>query len=73
MKQCTNDQKIRNYKIRKILRILILSLLFITVVLSILSLFWKLLFLYPLGTFIIAVLLTKYRNSLEFLDVKSRE
>jgi len=68
MKKLTNKEKYNNYIKRKILRVLIIVLLLSIIVLSILALFKKISIIYPLVIFLIARLLTNYRNKLSFKD-----
>lgn len=72
-KNLTNDQKYKNYQIRKVLRIIIMILFLLMIILCFFSLFNQLSFLYPLGIFLIATLLVKYRDSLEFIETKPKE
>lgn len=60
-----NEQKFENYKKRKILRILIITLLLGTIVLSILSLLKIVSIIWPVFTFVISTLLNKYKQKQE--------
>lgn len=62
-----NDQNLKNYKKRKILWWLIIIFGVLTIVLSFLSLLIKLGVGYALIAFIIMTLLTKKRNSIEYI------
>lgn len=67
MKKVDNDQNLKNYKKRKVLRALIIIFGIVTIVLAFLSLFIKLGAGYALIAFIIMTILTKVRNSIEYV------
>lgn len=62
----SNEEVLRNYKKRKVLRIFIILFGILTIVLSVLSLTIKLGPGYALLAFIIMTILTKKRNSIEY-------
>lgn len=65
-KVITNDEKLSRLKQRKILWYGIILFGFLTILLSIFSLFQQLSPLYALICFIVEVILTKWRNSIEW-------
>lgn len=68
MKTLTNDEKIKQVKLRKILKVFIIILAILTIVFSILTLTVKLNPIFALLCFIIEVILNKYRESLNFKE-----
>lgn len=64
----SNEQNLKNYKKRKILWWFIIIFGILTIVLSFLSLLIKLGVGYALIAFIIMTLLTKKRNSIEYIS-----
>lgn len=66
----SNEEKERRYKIRKVLRVLIIIFAAATIVLSVLCLAIKLSFVYPLITYVITSVLTSARNHYDFHDVE---
>ena len=70
MAKLNNEQKYEFYKERKILRIIIIVDYLLVVILSVISLIYKISFLYPLVLFIIGAVLTKYRETFDFKDKK---
>ena len=67
------DKNYTKYRKRKILRYIIIVLMLLTIILSVLSLLGYMTFLIPLGVFIIATCLVKYRDSLAFLEPKKKK
>ena len=68
-----NEKKYKNYRLRKILRIVIMILSFITIVLAILNLTIHLNIFYAIMAFILTTVFTKYRNSLEFDNKETKK
>lgn len=64
MKNVTNEDKYKNYKYRKVLRILIIVFGCITIILSILSLLKYANVIFPIITLLLTHMLSLYRNSL---------
>lgn len=62
-KTISNDENIRNLKIRKILRIVIIIFSLITIGLSILSIIYSINIIYPLLAFILTHILMKIRDN----------
>lgn len=62
----SNDKKVNIFKVRKLLRILIIIFGLATLILAIYSLVKKTTPLYALLSFIIEVVLSKIRNELDF-------
>lgn len=68
----SNEEKERRYKIRKVLRVLIMIFATATIVLAVLCLAIKLSFVYPLLTYVITAILTYIRNRYDFHDVEEK-
>ena len=66
----SNEEKERRYKIRKVLRVLIMVAATATIVLAVLCLAIKLSFVYPLATYIVNAILMYVRNRYNFHDVE---
>lgn len=66
----SNEEKERRYKIRKVLRVLIMIAATATIVLAVLCLAIKLSFVYPLATYVVTAILTYVRNRYDFHDVE---
>lgn len=66
----SNEEKERRYKIRKVLRVLIMVAATATIVLAVLCLAIKLSFVYPLATYVVTAILTYVRNRYDFHDVE---
>lgn len=64
MKNITNEDKYKNYKYRKILRILIIVFGSITILLSVLSLLKYINIIFPIAACLLTHILSLYRNSL---------
>ncbi len=62
-KKISNDQNIKNLKTRKILRYIIIAFSILTIVLSLLSIFNYISFIFPLITFIITTILMRKRDN----------
>jgi len=60
-----NETKYKNYKLRKVLRYIVIFTSILTVVLSILALIKKISLIYALLSFIVLTILKRYRNSLK--------
>lgn len=65
MKKLTNDEKLKRVKLRKILKVLIIILAILTIIFSILTLIMKLNPIFACLSFVIEVILNKYRESLD--------
>ena len=65
MTKKSNEEKYKNYRIRKILRYIIILLSLSVIVLSILSLVFKLNIVYALLVFALNAFLVRYRNSIK--------
>lgn len=65
MAKISNDQKIQNVRIRKILKYMIIILAILTIVFAVLSLWKNITPLYALLFFIIEVIVSKYRDKLD--------
>ena len=70
MTKLDNEKKYEYYKRRKYLRYVIIVLYLIVVALAICSLIYNISCLYPLGLFIVAAFISKYRDSIDFKDNK---
>ena len=68
MTKLDNEKKYKYYERRKYLRYIIIVIYLIVVVLAICSLIYNISCLYPLALFIIAALLNKYRDGIDFRD-----
>ncbi len=68
MAKLDNEKKYEYFERRKYLRYIIIVIYLMVVVLAICSLIYNISCLYPLALFIIATLLTKYRDSIDFRD-----
>lgn len=66
----SNEEKERRYRIRKVLRLIIMAFATATIVLAVLCLAIKLSFIYPLITYIITAVLTYIRNRYDFHDIE---
>lgn len=64
MAKISNDQKIQNVRIRKILKYIIIILAILTILFAVLSLWKNITPLYALLFFIIEVIVSKYRDKL---------
>jgi len=65
MSKITNDEKLKRVKQRKVLKYFIIFFGLITVILAIFSLITKISPIYALISFIIEVILSKYREKLD--------
>lgn len=65
MAKLTNDEKIRNVQIRKVLKLLVILLALATIILAILTLWKDLSPIYCLIAFILEVIVSKYREKLD--------
>lgn len=68
MTKLDNEKKYEFYKRRKYIRYIIIVMYLMVVALAICSLIYDISCLYPLILFIIATLLSKYRDSIDFRD-----
>lgn len=66
MKKINNDEKFKIYKTRKLLRISIIIFTLLTIVFSILTLIVKLNPIPAVICFIIEVIMTKYRDKIDY-------
>lgn len=66
MKKINNDEKFKIYKTRKLLRISIIIFTLLTVVFSLLTLIVKLNPIPAVICFIIEVIMTKYRDKIDY-------
>lgn len=64
MAKNSNDQKIQNVRIRKILKYIIIILAILTILFAVLSLWKNITPLYAILFFIIEVIVSKYRDKL---------
>lgn len=62
-KKISNDENIRNLKIRKILRIIIIISALITIALSLLSIIYSINIIFPIIAFILTHILMKIRDN----------
>ncbi len=65
MTKLTNDEKIRNVKLRKILKYIIMLLALLTIIFSVLSLWKNITPIFAIIFFIIEVIVSKYREKLD--------
>jgi len=65
MAKISNDQKIQNVRIRKILKYIIIILAILTILFAVLSLWKNITPLYAILFFIIEVIVSKYRDKLD--------
>ena len=63
-KKISNDENIRNLKIRKILRIIIIISALITIALSLLSIIYSINIIFPIIAFILTHILMKIRDNI---------
>ena len=73
MEKLTNDQNIKNLKLRKNLRIIIMIGCILTIVLALISLVFDKSAIYPLITFIITTILIKKREKIPIQISKDLE
>lgn len=64
MKKLTNDENIKNLRLRRLLRIIIIISGLATIILALLSLIIKISVWYAIGTMLVTTLLTRYRESI---------
>ncbi len=65
-----NEKKYKNYRLRKVLRIVVMILSIVTITLAILNLVIHLNIFYAIMSFLLTTIFTKYRKSLEFYKIE---